>query len=405
MKHVAVVGAGTMGAGIAQLAAQNDCTVTLIDVSPDVLERAMAEITRRLDRSVEKGRISADQRDAILDRLSTSDVIADLPDVELAIEAVIEDLDIKAKVFRALEEATPETAILATNTSSLSVEKIAASISDPSRVIGTHFFNPAPVMPLVEVIAHPTSRGPFITSAIDTLTDWGKVPVRAKDTPGFIVNRVARGFYLEGLRLLGEGVAGVDEIDGVMRTHGQFRMGPFELMDLVGLDVNYTVSCSVWEQMDRSPRFKPHEIQEKLVQEGHIGRKSGRGFYDYSGETPLPAQPVDRKSFELTPTLSDVLLAFAARAGAPAAGSTEQYIFARILIAVINEAGFAFTEDVAGADDIDIAMQKGTNYPKGPLAWADEIGHFTVAGMLRALNETVEDGRYEPAPLFGQARS
>ncbi len=403
IKTVAVIGAGTMGAGIAQLAASRGCAVRLIEIDGDALRRSMDEIIIRLDRSVKKGRIDATQRNAIVARIQPGDAIVRLDDVELVIEAVVENLAVKRKVFASLEEATSKPAVLATNTSSLSITKIAEGVQDRSRVLGMHFFNPAPVMPLVEIIAGKESDKAYLDVAHQTALAWGKVPVRAKDTPGFIVNRVARGYYLEALRLLGEGVAGVDEIDNIMKRHGRFRMGPFELMDLVGLDVNLAVSQSVWERTGKQARFAPHDIQRKLVDQGRLGRKSGRGFYLYEGDHPLPARAVDRSSFELTPLLSDAMLVFAMRAGAIEATSTEQYVFGRILGAIINEAGHAFSDGTAGGDDIDIAMLKGTNYPKGPLAWADEIGHRTVRGLLRSLNKELHDGRYEPAPLFAKA--
>lgn len=400
---IAVVGGGTMGAGIAQLASKHGTVVYLIDVNEAVLDRAISGITERLDRSVAQGKTTTKARDAQLARIHTGTEIANLDGVELAIEAVVENLDVKHKVFQALENATGSHAVLATNTSSLSVSRIAESVSDPTRVVGMHFFNPAPVMPLVEIIAGPLSAADSTDLAYKAAEAWGKTPVRAKDTPGFIVNRVARGYYLEALRLLGEGVGGVDEIDLVMRTHGAFRMGPFELMDLVGLDVNYAVSTSVWEQMNRHPRFAPHDIQKTLVEQNHLGRKTGRGFFLYDAHAPVPAYPVARRSFQLSPLFSDAMLAFCVRAGATEATSTEQYVFSRILAAVINEAGSAYSDGVAASDDIDIAMVKGTNYPRGPLAWADEIGHRTVRGVLHGLNATVEDGRYEPTPLFANA--
>jgi 3-hydroxybutyryl-CoA dehydrogenase len=291
--------------------------------------------------------------------------------------------------------------VLATNTSSLSVSKIAESVRDPSRVVGMHFFNPVPLMPLVEVIAGRLSDRQAIDFAVQTAKAWGKTAVVAKDTPGFIVNRVARGYYLEALRLLGEGVAGVDEVDNIMRVHGGFKMGPFELMDLVGLDVNLAVSTSVWEQMNKHPRFTPHDIQKQLVSAGNLGRKTGRGFYSYAYEHPLPAYTVDRRSFQLSLLLGDAVRTFAERAGAGRAGITEQYIVARILGAILNEAEYAFCENVATSEDIDVAMIKGTNYPKGPLAWAEEIGHRTVRGVLRRLNED-GNGRYEPAAALAE---
>lgn len=400
MKNIAVIGAGTMGAGIAQLAASHGCSVRLIDVADDAVTRGYHTIAGHLQRSVDKERITSSERDEILARINTAAEMNDLDETELAIEAVIEKLDVKRKVFMTLEQEAAG-AILATNTSSLPVSEIATAVSDPSRVIGMHFFNPAPIMPLVEIIATAQSSPAHIDSAFAAAQSWGKVPVRAKDTPGFIVNRVARGYYLEALRMLGEGVAGVDEIDGVMRAHGGFRMGPFELMDLVGLDVNYAVSCSVFEQMNGNPRFAPHEIQSQLVERGKLGRKTGVGFYDYGHDSPLPAYSVDRRSFTYPAELADACQLFAVAAGAAEAGRTEQYIFGRILGAIINEGGYAFSEGVASSDDIDIAMRYGTNYPHGPLEWADDIGHPHVYSLLVHFNEVVEDGRYEPAPLFG----
>lgn len=399
---IAVIGAGTMGAGIAQVAAVHGCRVHLIDINGEVLQRGFGGIKKNLDRLVEKGKLSSADREAVTSRIEPSDAIRGIEKAELVIEAVLEDLAIKQGIFRQLDEATQSGAVLATNTSSLSVSKIAEVVRDPSRVVGMHFFNPAPLMPLVEVIAGRLSDRRAIDFAVQTAKAWGKTPVVAKDTPGFIVNRIARGYYLEALRLLGEGVAGVDEIDNIMRVHSGFKMGPFELMDLVGLDVNLAVSTSVWEQMNKQPRFTPHDIQKQLVSAGSLGRKTGRGFYSYAGEHPLPAFVVDRRSFQLSPLLGDAVRTFAERAGGARAGITEQYIIARILGAILNEAGYAFCENIATRDDIDIAMIKGTNYPKGPLAWAEEIGHRTVRGLLRRLDESAGDGRYTPAPVFAE---
>ena len=401
MKSIVVVGAGTMGAGIAQVAATHGASVSLVDVNAAVLQRGMDAITKNLDRAVDKEKITPVERDAILSQIQPSNDIKGIPGAEFAIEAVVENLEVKQNVFRELEAALPPSAILATNTSSLSISKIAEAVRDPSRLIGMHFFNPAPLMPLVEVISGAMSSSQSVKSGVAIARAWNKTPVVGKDTPGFIVNRVARGYYLEALRLLGEGVAGVDEIDNVLRTHGGFKMGPFELMDLVGLDVNLAVSTSVWEQMNRHPRFTPHEIQRGLVDRGHLGRKTGRGFYAYEAGNPsLPAYPVDRRSFHVSPLLSGSMKAFAERAGAAQAGSTEQYIFARCLAAILNEAALALDEGVASRDDIDTAMKLGTNYPKGPLAWSEEIGLRTVRGLLTELNSTNAPGRYPPARWF-----
>jgi 3-hydroxybutyryl-CoA dehydrogenase len=404
MKTIAVIGAGTMGTGIAQLAASHGCAVHLIDTDGEAIERSLDAIARRLDRSVEKGMRDAAEREAIRRRIHARTDLSDVEQVELAIETVIEDLGVKQDVMRQLEAETPGTAILATNTSSLSVTDIAQVVGHQSRVVGMHFFNPAYVMPLVEIVPGKATGESTVKAASDIAKSWGKTVVRATDAPGFIVNRIARGFYLEALRLLGEGVAGIDEIDKVMRVHGRFPMGPFEVMDLVGLEVNLATSTSVWDRMGRHPRFEPHAIQQRLVEQGHLGRKSGRGFYLHDERGPIPAYLVDRRSFELTPLLSDAMLIVSMRAGAVDAGSTEPYVLCRILAAIINEAGRVYAEGVAGSDDIDIAMQKGANYPKGPLAWADDIGHRTVRGLLTALNGVVRDGRYEPSQLFADAQ-
>lgn len=411
VKNIAMIGAGTMGSGIAQVAATAGCGVDLVDVNGEVLSRAQETIGKFLDRAVEKGRLDGAERDAIAGRIRAHDSIESAArasreagkGIDLAIEAVVEKLEVKHAVFRALESAFGAGAVLATNTSSLPVTKIAEALEHRGRVVGMHFFNPAPLMPLVEIVAGAASEGWAVDAAYDAAKAWGKTPVRVKDVPGFIVNRVARGFYLEALRLLGEGVAGVDEIDLVMRKHGGFKMGPFELVDLVGLDVNYSVSRSVWEQFDRAARFAPHEIQGRLVERGHLGRKTGRGFYAYEEGRAVPAYAVDRRSYTLTPLLSDAMLSFARRAGADSATSTEQLILARILGAVMNEGAHALSDGIATGADIDTAMIKGTNYPKGPLAWIDKIGPHTVRGVLRALNQSVTDDRYAPARMLVDA--
>lgn len=395
-----------MGAGIAQVAAGHGCQVRLIDVRSEILEQAMKGITSRLDRSVTKGRISRKDRNAVLSRISLRCELTNLDDVQLAIEAVIEDLQVKKDVFQALEEATPQDAVLATNTSSLPVSEIASAVKRPGRVVGIHFFNPAPVMPLVEIIAAKQSDQASLDLVTSTAKAWGKVPVRAKDTPGFIVNRVARGFYLESLRMLGEGLADVATIDAAMRTLGRFRMGPFQLMDLVGLDVNYAVSCSVWEQSGRPARFTPHHIQRELVDQNRLGRKSRRGFYRYESDPPVVNVEYPTRPLDLPVEVSQAVTSFvepAALCDADTLGQAsaqDRYVFARVLATIMNEAALALDEEVASAADIDTAMQHGTNYPKGPLAWAEQVGYTNVGRLLLTLNNDATDRRFGPAPLF-----
>ncbi|MFQ5591984.1 MAG: 3-hydroxyacyl-CoA dehydrogenase NAD-binding domain-containing protein [Phycisphaerae bacterium] len=401
---VAVVGAGTMGSGIAQLAATHGCRVRLIDVDSNALNRATRDISQLLHRSAEKPESTAARRGATLGSVSTAESVSDVGDVGLAIEAVVEDLDVKCRVLADLEAAIPVSAILATNTSTLSIGQLAQSLRAPSRLIGMHFFNPATTIPVIEVISGEAEDRTWSDAAMRVARSWGKTPVLTKDTPGFIVNRVARGFYLEALRLLAEGVGGVDEVDQVMRMHGRFQKGPFELMDLVGVDVSLAVTTSIWERMNRSTRLEPHDIQKRLVKHGYLGCKTSRGFYSYLYEAPVPACIVERRSFQISPLMADVMSAFCLKAGAVDAGSTEQYMLCRILGAIINEAALTYDEGVASADDIDLAMVKGATHPRGPLEWADEIGHRTVRGMLKALNASVADGRYKAAPLFAKAR-
>ncbi len=400
MDRIAVIGAGVMGAGIAQVAASHGCTVYLHDVDPEAMQRGIDEIAERAYRSVKKGKLAASKREAMLELIKPAESLDQLGDVELVIEAIAENLDAKKELYTALEKAVPETAILASNTSSLSVTEIAEAVKTPSRVLGMHFFNPAPVMELVEVVAGEATDDATIDATCKVAKQWHKTPVRVKDSPGFVVNRVARGYYLEALRLLDEGVSGVDEIDTTVRILGGFKMGPFALMDLIGLDVSLASSELIWERMGRPARLEPHGIQRKLVKQGHLGRKTGRGFYLYRDDLPLPAYPVDRRSFDVSPLLSDAMWAFTSKGGLDRASATEQYVFCRILSAIINEAGFAFEDGVASRKDIDLAMVKGANYPKGPLSWSDDIGHRTIRGVLKALNRVFPGGRYKCAAPF-----
>lgn len=289
--RVAVIGAGAMGAGIAQVAAQAGHDVYLYDAAAGAAERGVANILAGLDKLVEKGKLAAEERAAIAGRLTVASEIADLKDAKLVVEAIVERLDIKRQVFAALEDVVAEDAILATNTSSLSVTAIAAGLKRPQRVAGLHFFNPAPIMKLVEIIAGLASDRTVLDTLYATAKDWGKAPVHATSTPGFIVNRVARPFYAEGLRLLEERAADAATIDALMRESGGFRMGPFELMDLIGHDVNSAVTRSVFDAYFGDPRFRPSRTQQELVAAGWLGRKSGQGFYDYSAgaEKPQPS--------------------------------------------------------------------------------------------------------------------
>lgn len=278
---VGVVGAGTMGAGIAQVCAAAGLGTLLWDVSRDRIDRGIGGIAAALDRLVGKGRMQRDEADALLGRISPRETLEDLARCPVVIEAVVEDAAVKREIFSRIAPAAPSGALLATNTSSLSVTALAAGLPRPDRFLGLHFFNPPPVMKLVEVVRGHATGEEALADAAAFARRLGKVPVTAADTPGFIVNRVARPFYLEALKILGEGTAEVEQIDRIVRSAGGFRMGPFELMDLIGIDVNLAVTKSVWEQTFGEPRFRPHPIQQRMVDSGRLGRKSGRGFYGY----------------------------------------------------------------------------------------------------------------------------
>ncbi len=374
---IGVVGAGTMGRGIAQVAATVGHPVLLHDSNPRALEDARAYLTRILGRLVEKGKLALGRDAEILSRISfLHDDLQPLASCGLIIEAIIEELAAKQTLFAQLERLVAPEAILATNTSSLSVTAIAAACERPERVLGLHFFNPAPLMPLVEVVPGVATAAEVVAQARALMETWGKSPVIARDTPGFIVNRVARPFYGEALRILEEGIADVPTIDWAMRTIGGFRMGPFELMDLIGNDINFRVTETLWKAFFYEPRYRPSFTQQRMVEAGRLGRKTGRGFYDYREGATNPEPTTD-----------------------PALG---ERIFRRILSMLINEAVDAVFWRVASPADIDRAMQLGVNYPKGLLHWADELGLETVLGWMEALYDTYREDRYRPSPLFRQ---
>ncbi|MBI3789065.1 MAG: 3-hydroxybutyryl-CoA dehydrogenase [Ignavibacteriales bacterium] len=284
IRHLGVVGAGTMGSGIAQVAALSQFDVVLYDVNDTILRQALERIKTDFKKGVEKGKLTQEQTTAAFSRIHPRTHLTDLSHSEIVIEAVIEDLRIKKDLYRHLEADTKPITILASNTSSLSITAIASALQRPERVVGMHFFNPAHIMKLVEVIQGQQTSQEILQRTIELAKELGKTPVVAKDTPGFIVNRIARPFYGEALRLLGENVADVEEIDRIMKLEGGFAMGPFELMDLIGLDINLSVTQSVYDQYFGEPRYRPHPIQKRMVESGMLGKKTGRGFYDYNGK-------------------------------------------------------------------------------------------------------------------------
>lgn len=404
---IAVLGAGTMGAGIAQLAAQSGSEVLLYDIQEAFTQRGLANIEAGLQRRVERGKLSDGEKGAILGRIRTTTQRNDAATCDLIIEAAPEDLSLKREIFASLSALSAPDAILATNTSSISVTSIASAAQRPERVVGMHFFNPAPAMPLVEVIAGRHTSPEVLQAVAEIARGMDKTPVIAADMPGFIVNRVARPFYGEALKIVGEGGATIPQIDAAMRTSG-FPLGPFELMDLIGIDINFAVTKSVFEAFFGEPRYRPHPIQQRMVEGGTIGKKSGRGFYSYDGGakgeatlTPIAPMQHKREGSFIPPTLLQDFLSKGAIT-LDAESESQGEVVVRILAMIMNEAAFAFGEGVASVRDIDRAMRLGTNYPKGPLGWADEIGLDVVLQVLRNLQETLGEDRYRPAPLLQQ---
>ncbi|MBS0348248.1 MAG: 3-hydroxyacyl-CoA dehydrogenase PaaC [Proteobacteria bacterium] len=291
---VAVVGSGAMGAGIAQVAAAAGHVVKLVDNRPGAAAQAVAAIRAQFARLADKGRIDANAARTASERLIAVEAVAELADAALVIEAIVEDLGAKQGLFRSLEDIVAADCLFGTNTSSISVTAIGAALQRPERLAGLHFFNPAPLMALVEIVSGLATDAAVAETLFATAAAWGKTPVHARSTPGFIVNRVARPYYAEALRILGEGGADCATLDALLRDAGGFRMGPFELMDMIGHDVNFAVTRSVWSAFYNDPRFTPSLIQQELVDAGFLGRKTGRGFYDYreGAERPQPKEAV-----------------------------------------------------------------------------------------------------------------
>lgn len=377
---VGILGAGTMGSGIAQVAATSGCQVKLYDTERTALDKSQAALEKVLSRLIEKGRMDAVEKSRIQGNISYVDQLKDLGDSELTIEAIIEDLKIKQSVFAELETYVSEHTIIATNTSSLSVTSIAASLKRPERCIGIHFFNPAPLMKLVEVIPAVQTGITVLDDTVQFITDWKKTVAVAKDTPGFIVNRVARPFYGEALRIYEEGIAGFATIDQSMKNLGGFRMGPFELMDFIGNDVNYVVTETVFKAFYSDPRYKPSFTQKRHAEAGYLGRKTGRGYYQYDEN----GKKVDDSSVPSSAVET----------------ALNETIFNRVLVMLINEAADALFLNVASAKDIDNAMTKGVNYPKGLLAWADEKGVDWCVDKMDGLYNEYHEDRYRCSPLL-----
>lgn len=484
---IGVIGAGTMGAGIAQVAAKAGHPVLLFDAAEGAAERGRDGVAKGLQKLVSRGKMSADEVDTLIGRITPIASLQEMAPAALVLEAIVERLDVKQSVFGQLEDICAENTVLATNTSSISVTAIGSTLKRPHNLVGMHFFNPAPIMKLVEVISG-LDTDPNVADAIYALSaSWGKKPVHAKSTPGFIVNRVARPFYAEGFRISQEGGADTATIDAIIREAGGFRMGPFELTDLIGHDVNYAVTCSVFAAYYNDQRFLPSLIQQELVNAGHFGRKSGKGFYDYreGAEQPQPqTAPITNKPSSVTiegnlgvaeplaglfeaagidvirtdgdgsirvgdATLMltngqfstvrasesgyrnliqfDLALDYATAtriALAPADQADDEAIrqatalfqtagkavsviddvpgmvVMRTLAMLANEGFDAVNQQVCNEEAVDIAMQGGVNYPRGPISWATEVGLGRILNVLRNLGSSYGEDRYRPSPLL-----
>ena len=363
---IGIVGAGAMGAGIAQVAAMAGNEVRLFDTSSEAKNNALLKITESINKFVAKGQVFPEEGVAITGRIYLCEKLETFADCDMVIEAIIEDLAVKKALFINLESVVTAHCILATNTSSLSVTSIASSLNRPERCIGVHFFNPPVLMKLVEVVPAIQTNGDITNQVKKMIESWGKTVVLAKDTPGFIVNKVARPFYSEAIRILEEGIAGVVTIDQAMTENG-FKMGPFTLMDFIGHDVNYRVTESVWKSFFYDSRYRPSFTQLRLLEAGYLGKKSGKGFYDYTIENTV-------KQVEDT--------------------SLKNSIFLRIISMLINEAADTVWQQICSKDDVELAMKLGVNYPKGLLEWGSELGYQKIVDHLDDLHQTYGEERY-----------
>lgn len=377
MKNIGIIGSGTMGIGIAQVAASSGCKVYLFDANIAQIEKSLGALRSTLAKLVNKQKITQEESDGIIGRIVSCVSLSEFKNCDLVIEAIIENAEIKKKVFAEVEATVSENCIISSNTSSISITSLSADLQHPERFIGIHFFNPAPLMPLVEIIPGLLTKKNLDFEISELMKSWKKIPVIAKDIPGFIVNRIARPFYGEALRIVEENIATPEQVDDAMRTLGNFRMGPFELMDLIGIDVNFAVTTTVYKDYFHDPKYKPSLLQQRMSEARLLGKKTGKGFYDYAESAAKPEPLKDEKLYK--------------------------EVFMRIISMLINEAVEAKRLKIASDEDLEMAMQKGVNYPKGLLAWGAEIGYDKVSDTLQNLYNKYQEERYRQSPALQKA--
>lgn len=377
MKNIGIIGSGTMGIGIAQVAASSGCKVYLYDANIAQTEKSLGALRSTLAKLVNKQKITQEESDGIIGRIVSCVSLSEFKNCDLVIEAIIENAEIKKKVFAEVESTVSENCIISSNTSSISITSLSADLQHPERFIGIHFFNPAPLMPLVEIIPGLLTKKTLDFEISELMKSWKKIPVIAKDIPGFIVNRIARPFYGEALRIVEENIATPEQVDDAMRTLGNFRMGPFELMDLIGIDVNFAVTTTVYKDYFNDPKYKPSLLQQRMSEARLLGKKTGKGFYDYAESAAKPEPLKDEKLYK--------------------------EVFMRIISMLINEAVEAKRLKIASDEDLEMAMQKGVNYPKGLLAWGAEIGYDKVSDTLQNLYNKYQEERYRQSPALQKA--
>ena len=374
MKNIGVIGSGTMGVGIAQVAASNGCNVKIFDVNTEQTTKSLDHLKNQLQKLVDKGKWTSSQMDEVLNRILPITTLAEFHDSDCIIEAIIEDKTIKQRVFSDLEKIVRPDCILASNTSSISITSLSSELQYSDRFIGIHFFNPAPLMQLVEIIPGLLTKEELPQKMMELMSSWKKLPVIVKDIPGFLVNRIARPFYGEALRIVEENIADVFQVDLAMKMIGNFKMGPFELMDLIGIDVNFSVTKMVYQDYFFDPKYKPSLLQQRMVEAKLLGRKASKGFYEYGDDIVLVEPIIDSGLFEK--------------------------IFLRIISMLVNEAVEAKRLQLASDEAIDTAMLKGVNYPKGLLVWGEEIGWAKISETLQKLYDLYGEERYRQSPLL-----